>query len=87
MAKKSLDETTVRSCKVHDLIYELCLRELAQSLGAFVMNDIVFDVKPNPVPSECLHHLRRHKMSPFKRWTDDDDTDRIGHFLPLDIID
>ncbi|XP_070033162.1 putative late blight resistance protein homolog R1A-3 isoform X3 [Nicotiana tomentosiformis] len=38
----SLDESKIKSCKVHDLIYELCLRELAESQNVFVMNDIVY---------------------------------------------
>nr|XP_033512365.1 putative late blight resistance protein homolog R1A-4 isoform X2 [Nicotiana tomentosiformis] len=43
VCKKSLDGTKIRSCKVHDLIHELCLRELTQSQDIFVMKDIVFD--------------------------------------------
>nr|XP_016460620.1 PREDICTED: putative late blight resistance protein homolog R1A-3 [Nicotiana tabacum] len=40
VCEKKWDETEIKSCKVHDLIYELCLRE-AQSQN-FIMNDIVF---------------------------------------------
>ncbi|OIT01577.1 putative late blight resistance protein -like r1b-17 [Nicotiana attenuata] len=42
VCKKSLDGTKIRSCKVHDLIHELCVRELAQSQDIFVMKDDVF---------------------------------------------
>ncbi|KAF3618399.1 hypothetical protein FXO38_33447 [Capsicum annuum] len=41
VSKKSLDETKIRSCKVHDLIHDLCLRELTQSQDVFVLNDIL----------------------------------------------
>ncbi|MCD9644679.1 hypothetical protein HAX54_033089 [Datura stramonium] len=41
VSNKSLNETRIRYCKVHDLIYELCLRE-AQKAKHFVMNDIVY---------------------------------------------
>nr|XP_018624751.1 putative late blight resistance protein homolog R1B-17 isoform X2 [Nicotiana tomentosiformis] len=40
VSKKSMDGTKIRSCKVHDLIYELCLRELAQRQDIFFMNDV-----------------------------------------------
>ncbi|XP_070006114.1 putative late blight resistance protein homolog R1A-3 [Nicotiana sylvestris] len=43
VGKKSFDGTKIRSCKVHNLIHELCVRELAQSQDIFVMKDIVFD--------------------------------------------
>ncbi|MCE3216963.1 hypothetical protein HAX54_009725 [Datura stramonium] len=69
VSDKSLDETRIRYCKVHDLIYEMCLNE-AQSNNIFVMNDIVFDYGPNHVPPEC-HHLTRHKMFPSKQRIDD----------------
>ncbi|KAK4344376.1 hypothetical protein RND71_037470 [Anisodus tanguticus] len=36
--KKSLDDSKIKSCKVHDLIYELCLREV-RSQNIFVMKD------------------------------------------------
>ncbi|KAM3282682.1 putative late blight resistance protein R1A-10 [Capsicum chacoense] len=42
ISKKSLDETKIRSCKVHDLIYDLCLREVQRG-NVFIMNDIVFE--------------------------------------------
>ncbi|KAM3321305.1 hypothetical protein P3S67_008507 [Capsicum chacoense] len=41
--KKSLDGTKIRSCKVHDLIYGLCLREI-QRENIFIMNNIVLGV-------------------------------------------
>ncbi|OIT01574.1 PREDICTED: putative late blight resistance protein homolog R1B-16 [Nicotiana attenuata] len=37
VCKKSLDETKIRSCKVHDLVYEFCLRE--------VQNEIFFSLR------------------------------------------
>ncbi|XP_047252530.1 LOW QUALITY PROTEIN: putative late blight resistance protein homolog R1A-3 [Capsicum annuum] len=40
--KKSLDGTKIRSCKVHDLIYDLCVREIQRG-NVFIMNDIVLD--------------------------------------------
>ncbi|PHT52587.1 hypothetical protein CQW23_07049 [Capsicum baccatum] len=40
VCKKSLDGTKIRSCKVHDLIYDLCVREI-QRENIFIMNDIV----------------------------------------------
>ncbi|KAM3383098.1 hypothetical protein P3S68_008673 [Capsicum galapagoense] len=42
VCKKSLDGTKIRSCKVHDLIYDLCVREI-QRENIFIMNDIVHD--------------------------------------------
>ncbi|XP_070033160.1 putative late blight resistance protein homolog R1A-3 isoform X2 [Nicotiana tomentosiformis] len=67
VSRKSRYETKIRSCKVHDLIYELCLRE-AEKRTFFVINDIVFNDEPNHVP---YHHLNRHKMRRFMGWTDD----------------
>ncbi|PHT52298.1 hypothetical protein CQW23_06760 [Capsicum baccatum] len=63
--KKSLDGTKIRSCKVHDLIYNLCLREV-QRENIFIMNDIVLDYSY----SEC-RYLSMQKMQPFKRVTGD----------------
>ncbi|PHT73492.1 hypothetical protein T459_24277 [Capsicum annuum] len=40
VCKKSLDGIKIRSCKVHDLIYDLCVREI-QRENIFIMNDIV----------------------------------------------
>ncbi|PHT52599.1 hypothetical protein CQW23_07061 [Capsicum baccatum] len=40
--KKSIDGTKIRSCKVHDLIYDLCVREI-QRENIFIMNDIVLE--------------------------------------------
>ncbi|PHT73455.1 hypothetical protein T459_24240 [Capsicum annuum] len=42
VCKKSLDGTKIRSCKVHDLIYDLCVREIQRG-NVFIMNDIVLD--------------------------------------------
>ncbi|KAM3320976.1 hypothetical protein P3S67_008178 [Capsicum chacoense] len=63
--KKSLDGTKIRSCKVHDLIYDLCLREI-QKENIFIMNDIVLDYSY----SEC-RYLSMQKMQPFKCVTGD----------------
>ncbi|KAM3249199.1 hypothetical protein P3L10_010968 [Capsicum annuum] len=61
VCKKSLEGTKIRSCKVHDLIYDLCLREIQRG-NIFIMNDIVLYV----ADPECLD-LSMHKMQPFKR--------------------
>ncbi|PHT26470.1 hypothetical protein CQW23_33917 [Capsicum baccatum] len=63
ICKKSLDGTKIRSCKVHDLIYELCMREI-QRENIFIMNDIALGV------AEC-GNLSMQKMQPFKRVTGD----------------
>ncbi|PHU01878.1 hypothetical protein BC332_27129 [Capsicum chinense] len=61
VCKKILDGTKIRSCKVHDLIYGLCLREIQRG-NVFIMNDIVLYV----ADPESLD-LSMHKMQPFKR--------------------
>ncbi|PHU08322.1 hypothetical protein BC332_24811 [Capsicum chinense] len=61
VCKKSLDGTKIRSCKVHDLIFNLCLREVQRG-NIFIMNDIVLDYSP------CFS---MQKMQPFKRVTGD----------------
>ncbi|KAM3376696.1 hypothetical protein P3S68_015411 [Capsicum galapagoense] len=66
VCKKSLDGTKIRSCKVHDLIYDLCLREVQRG-NFFIMNDIFLDVSD----SEC-RYLSMKKMQPFKRVTSDE---------------
>ncbi|KAM3215867.1 putative late blight resistance protein R1B-16 [Capsicum annuum] len=65
VCKKSPDGTKIRSCKVHDLIYDLCLREIQRG-SIFIMNDIVLDYSD----SESLD-LSMQKMQPFKRVTGD----------------
>ncbi|OIT01546.1 putative late blight resistance protein -like r1a-6 [Nicotiana attenuata] len=95
VSKKNLDGTKVRSCKVHDLIYELCLRE-AERKNIFIMNDIVldnwdletaqsndivFDDELNPVPPKF--HLGRHIMRPCKRSTDCDEIDHGSYKVLL----
>ncbi|KAM3321285.1 hypothetical protein P3S67_008487 [Capsicum chacoense] len=59
VCKKSLDGTKIRSCKVHDLIFDLCLREVQRG-NIFIMKDIVLDYSP------CFS---MQKMQPFKRVT------------------
>ncbi|PHU08031.1 hypothetical protein BC332_24520 [Capsicum chinense] len=66
VCKKSLDGTRIRSCKVHDLIYDLCVREI-QKENIFIMNDIVLGVSD----LEC-RYLSMQKMQPFKRVTGDE---------------
>ncbi|PHT52002.1 hypothetical protein CQW23_06464 [Capsicum baccatum] len=75
VSKRSLDETKIRSCKVHDLIHDLCLRELTQSQDVFVLNDIlpykmcsVGAQSSNPVPLEYCR-LSRHEIQPLKQRT------------------
>ncbi|PHU08015.1 hypothetical protein BC332_24504 [Capsicum chinense] len=66
ICKKSQDGTKIRSCKVHDLIHDLCLREVQRG-NFFIMNDIVLDVSDSGCRS-----LSIHKMQPFKRMTGDE---------------
>ncbi|KAM3383388.1 hypothetical protein P3S68_008963 [Capsicum galapagoense] len=69
--KRSLDGTKIRSCKVHDLMYDLCVREI-QRENIFIMNDIVFEKSDaSLVHSEC-QSLSSRNMKPFKRWTPDE---------------
>ncbi|PHT52314.1 hypothetical protein CQW23_06776 [Capsicum baccatum] len=77
VCKKSLDGTKIRSCKVHDLIYDLCLREI-QRENIFIMNDIV------PLYPD-FPYLSRLKMQPFKRVTGDKINDycQYGHYRAL----
>ncbi|PHT52224.1 hypothetical protein CQW23_06686, partial [Capsicum baccatum] len=65
VCKKSRDETKIISCKVHDLIYELCLREVERG-NVFSMNDI--ELEQNY--SRGLY-LSMRKMQPFKHVTGD----------------
>ncbi|KAM3215856.1 hypothetical protein P3L10_025296 [Capsicum annuum] len=61
VCKKSRDGTKIISCKVHDLIYDLCLTEL-QRENIYIMNDIVLGVSKRG-------NLSMQKMQPFKRVT------------------
>ncbi|PHT61853.1 hypothetical protein T459_34270 [Capsicum annuum] len=63
VCKKSRDGTKIRSCKVHDLIYDLCVREI-QRENIFIMNDIVLHYSYSDSESE---YLSMQKMQPFKR--------------------
>ncbi|KAM3321089.1 hypothetical protein P3S67_008291 [Capsicum chacoense] len=64
VCKKSLDGIKIRSCKVHDLIYDLCVREIQREY-IFIMNDIVLDYP------DSESRLSMQKMHPFKRVTGD----------------
>ncbi|PHT27819.1 hypothetical protein CQW23_32585 [Capsicum baccatum] len=67
VCKRSLDETKIRSCKVHDPIYDLCLRKIQRG-NIFIMNDIVFsNSDANHRCSECQPLMQ---MQPFKRLRD-----------------
>ncbi|PHU08020.1 hypothetical protein BC332_24509 [Capsicum chinense] len=79
VCKKSLDGTKIRSCKVHDRIYDLCVREI-QRENILIMNDIVLDV----LDSGCLY-TSMQKMQPFKRVTGDEVNDccRYGLYRAL----
>ncbi|KAM3321287.1 hypothetical protein P3S67_008489 [Capsicum chacoense] len=68
VCKKSLDGTKIRSCKVHDLIYDLCMREI-QRENIFIMNDIVLDESDS---YSLYPYLSMQKMQPFKRVTGDE---------------
>ncbi|XP_047261884.1 putative late blight resistance protein homolog R1B-16 [Capsicum annuum] len=65
VCKKSQDGAKIRSCKVHDLIYDLCVREI-QRENIFIMNDIVLDYS-----NSKRRYLSMQKMQPFKRVTGD----------------
>ncbi|KAM3383089.1 hypothetical protein P3S68_008664 [Capsicum galapagoense] len=65
--KKSLDGTKIRSCKVHDLIYDLCVREI-QRENIFIMNNIVLDYSYSDSEGR---YLSMQKMQPFKHVTGD----------------
>ncbi|KAM3220633.1 hypothetical protein P3L10_019901 [Capsicum annuum] len=64
ICKKSRDGTKFRSCKVHDLIYDLCVTEL-QRENILIMNDIVLGVSERG-------NLSMQKMQPFKCVTGDE---------------
>ncbi|PHT45827.1 hypothetical protein CQW23_14985 [Capsicum baccatum] len=69
--EKSLDETKISTCYVHDLIYDLFLREVQRG-NIFTTNDIVFDNSDaNHDRSKC-QSLSRHKLHPFKSFTGDE---------------
>ncbi|KAM3215868.1 hypothetical protein P3L10_025308 [Capsicum annuum] len=68
ICKKSRDGTKIRLCKVHDLIYDLCVREI-QRENIFIMNEIVLHYSYSDSESE---YLSMQKMQPFKRVTGDE---------------
>ncbi|KAM3383095.1 hypothetical protein P3S68_008670 [Capsicum galapagoense] len=81
VCKKSLDGTKIRSCKVHDLIHGLCLREVLRG-NVFIMNEIVFEKSDaNQVSSECQSLMQMH---PFKRLIGDEiDSSPYGLYRAL----
>ncbi|PHT26472.1 hypothetical protein CQW23_33919 [Capsicum baccatum] len=64
ICKKTRDGTKFRSCKVHDLIDDLCVTEL-QRENILIMNDIVLGVSERG-------NLSMQKMQPFKCVTGDE---------------
>ncbi|PHU08035.1 hypothetical protein BC332_24524 [Capsicum chinense] len=66
ICKKSLDGTKLRSGKVHDIIHDLCVREI-QRENIFIMYDIVLDESDSE-----RRYLIVHKMQPFKHVTGDE---------------
>ncbi|PHU10984.1 hypothetical protein BC332_17914 [Capsicum chinense] len=60
VCKKSLAGTKIRSCKVHDLIYDLCVREI-QRENIFMTNNIVLDFSDSESP-----YLSMQIIHPFK---------------------
>ncbi|KAM3321068.1 hypothetical protein P3S67_008270 [Capsicum chacoense] len=81
VCKKSLDGTKIRSCKVNDLIHDLCLREDLRG-NVFIMNEIVFEKSDaNQVSSECQSLMQMH---PFKRLIGDEiDSSPYGLYRDL----
>ncbi|KAG5611152.1 hypothetical protein H5410_022433, partial [Solanum commersonii] len=73
-------EQKIRSRKVHDLIYDMYLREIQRG-KVFIMKDIVFEI------SDAVNRqfLNSRKMQPFKvlltpsihQLTDDDDKNHL----------
>ncbi|KAM3376691.1 hypothetical protein P3S68_015406 [Capsicum galapagoense] len=60
VCKKSLAGTKIRSCKVHDLIHDLCVREI-QKENIFITNNIVLDFSDSESP-----YLSMQIIHPFK---------------------
>ncbi|KAM3383327.1 hypothetical protein P3S68_008902 [Capsicum galapagoense] len=69
VCKKSLAGTKIRSCKVHDLINDLCVREI-QRENIFITNNIVLDFSDSESP-----YLSMQIIQPFKPVTGD----KIGY--------
>ncbi|XP_060210050.1 putative late blight resistance protein homolog R1A-10 [Lycium barbarum] len=72
VSEKSRDESKIKSCKVHDLIHELCLRE-AKSQNIFVMKDIAND------DSRYYRTLLTPGHHHWMRWQTDDEGNNLSN--------
>ncbi|PHT75129.1 hypothetical protein T459_18651 [Capsicum annuum] len=72
VCKKSLDGTKIRSCKAHDLIYDLCVRE--------IQRENIFIIVLGASDSQC-QYVSMQKMQPFKRVTGDEINDNCRYGL------
>ncbi|KAM3383142.1 putative late blight resistance protein R1A-3 [Capsicum galapagoense] len=85
ICKKSLDGTKIRSCKVHDLIYDLCVREIQRG-NVFIMNDIVLDSMHEKQPFmrvigdeiyDCYFGFFKVLLTPIHRQLRDHDNNNL----------
>ncbi|PHU08116.1 hypothetical protein BC332_24605 [Capsicum chinense] len=72
--KKSQDGTKIRSCKVHDLIYDLCLREIQRG-NVFIMHP--FNCVTGDKIDYCPYGLYRALLTPVHRQLRDHDNNDL----------